>query len=336
MKKITLILLFPFFMASICIKAQTNLSAGDIAFTHFDRDNDDSFSFICLVQINVGTDIYFTDNGWNGSSLGTTEGIIRFTTNDTHIAGTQIIINRTDKNATVYGGSATGSYTSISGSFNLADGGDSILAYQSSTPKTPMVTAFIAGINSDDDNLQANGWHLGSNTSSLTSALPSSLTNGVNALSLFIAGSPLNNATPEGPTGEKENNRYKASALHAGNAADLLTALMNLNNWETNDDVAYTQPSATFTSVLSVHASTFEDDLSVYPNPSSSGNFTLRNSGAALQSVSVADINGRTVYNAGLNGITTDQTLDLNLSSGMYFVNIQSQQASTVKKLIVK
>ena len=76
--------------------------------------------------------------------------------------------------------------------------------------------------------------------------------------------------------------------------------------------------------------------LSVYPNPSNSGSFTLKNNGTALDNINVVDINGRTVYSSALNNVTTDQVFDLNLVSGLYFVNITSEEASTVKKLIVK
>ena len=76
--------------------------------------------------------------------------------------------------------------------------------------------------------------------------------------------------------------------------------------------------------------------LKLYPNPSNSGSFTLKNNGTALDNINVVDINGRTVYSSALNNVTTDQVFDLNLVSGLYFVNITSEEASTVKKLIVK
>lgn len=88
--------------------------------------------------------------------------------------------------------------------------------------------------------------------------------------------------------------------------------------------------------VLSTDEFSLSNALSVYPNPSNNGSFTIKNNGVALQSVNITDINGRSIYSTNLNGITSDQVLDLNLATGLYFVNIQSDEASTIKKLIVK
>ena len=43
-------------------------------------DNPDSFTVVALIQIPPDLDILFTDNGWTGTALYTTEGTYSFTT----------------------------------------------------------------------------------------------------------------------------------------------------------------------------------------------------------------------------------------------------------------
>ena len=88
---------------------------------------------------------------------------------------------------------------------------------------------------------------------------------------------------------------------------------------------------------LSTDEFNFDALVSVYPNPSN-GVITIKNSGIALKSAVVTDINGRTVSSIDLEGTTVDRELNLSsvLSSGMYFMTISSENESTVKKMIIK
>ena len=88
-------------------------------------------------------------------------------------------------------------------------------------------------------------------------------------------------------------------------------------------------------STLSIPEDPIDSALSLYPNPTS-GVFTIKNSSITLHNVKVLDINGRIVYNEHLNGLTENKTLDIDLPSGMYFVRLSSNYASTVKKLIIR
>jgi endonuclease I len=54
--------------------AQTTLSAGDIVIIGYNFDNPDQVKFVPLVDLAAGTVLKFTDNGWNGTALSTTEG----------------------------------------------------------------------------------------------------------------------------------------------------------------------------------------------------------------------------------------------------------------------
>ena len=87
--------------------------------------------------------------------------------------------------------------------------------------------------------------------------------------------------------------------------------------------------------VLSVEETNLENSLEIYPNPSN-GNVTIKNSGIALQTATITDINGRTIATYPLGGIAQDKELSLNLRAGIYFVKLTSNTASTTKKLVIR
>ena len=86
-------------------------------------------------------------------------------------------------------------------------------------------------------------------------------------------------------------------------------------------------------SVLSTNEKTIENALSIYPNPSN-GNITVKNTGIALDTIEIIDLNGRTIAQRNLDGTTSDKELDLStvLSSGIYLARISSETAFTIKK----
>ncbi|OZH51410.1 hypothetical protein AFK68_31215 [Hydrocoleum sp. CS-953] len=137
--------------------AATTLSAGDIAIVGFNFDNPDEFAFTPLVDIGAGTEINFTDNGWQAAgTFRANEGTFTWTAPTDIAAGT--IINPTVS------------------SIAFATGGDQIIAYQgdSSNP------TFIYALNSEGN---PGVWQSDS-TSSNTSALPTGLVNGETAVAL--------------------------------------------------------------------------------------------------------------------------------------------------------
>lgn len=95
--------------------------------------------------------------------------------------------------------------------------------------------------------------------------------------------------------------------------------------------------AATGTKPLGV-ASHVLKDVSVYPNPASS-QFTLEipKAGAQVQ-VAVYDINGQKVLEENYNASASlSESIDVaNLTSGIYFVKIETDGKNTTKKLIVK
>ncbi|MGD1698471.1 hypothetical protein [Dapis sp. BLCC M229] len=137
--------------------ATMRLSAGDIAIVGFNFDNTDEFAFTSLVDIAAGTQINFTDNGWQADrTFRATEGTFTWTAATDIAAGT--IINPTVS------------------SILFSAAGDQILAYQgdSSSPN------FLYALNSEGNP----GIWQSDSTSSNTSALPTGLVNGETAVAV--------------------------------------------------------------------------------------------------------------------------------------------------------
>lgn len=130
--------------------SQTTLSAGDIAVLAYNFDNSDQIVFVPLVDLESGTQIKFTDNGWNGTALTTSEGTYSWTASTPIAKGTIISVLPT--------------------SVAFSTSGDQIFVYQglSTAPN------FIFGLSSRP-------WVTGS-ISSTTSRKPSALTNGTTAI----------------------------------------------------------------------------------------------------------------------------------------------------------
>lgn len=135
--------------------AQTTLAAGDIAIIGYNFDDPDEFAFVTLIDLEAGTAINFTDNGWTaGGAFRTGEGTLNWVAPAAYSAGDII-------NPGV-------------GSMQFSVSGDQILAYQgdSSSP------TFIYAIHSNDI-----GWNADA-TSSNESALPTGLVNGTSAVAI--------------------------------------------------------------------------------------------------------------------------------------------------------
>ncbi|MEZ4857470.1 MAG: HYR domain-containing protein [Flavobacteriaceae bacterium] len=97
------------------------------------------------------------------------------------------------------------------------------------------------------------------------------------------------------------------------------------------------------TFVLTVESLLGKDDIALdnaiamYPNPTD-GQVTLSNtSNIALEKALIYDANGRLVQQIDLRGMATERTFNVSsLASGVYMVQIQSEDAQTVKRLIRK
>ncbi len=152
------------------LAAAAQLTPGDIALVGFRADNPDEFAFVALVPVAGGTQISFTDNGWQASdSFRANEGTFVYTAPSTGLAPGVVVV------VTEPAGPA------------FAASGDQILAYTGSDA----APSFVYALNVEGDA----EWQPDA-ISSNTSALPTGLANGTTA----VAVAELDNVAYTGPT----------------------------------------------------------------------------------------------------------------------------------------
>ncbi len=207
-------------------KINAQLGVGDIAFVVYNTDGDDRWAFVVLEDIPVGETLNFTTTGWTGSAFySNSEETLSVTTGSVIPSGT--IVN-------VSGTTFSPSIGSVSGVKLTPFAGDQIICYQGSIASP----TFIAAINGDYNALDydaATGWNTGSVEGNTTSsALPTGLTNGATALSLFPGVSEIDNA------------RYNCT-LTSGTKVELLSAINNKDNWESSNTTPFDACTGSFT-----------------------------------------------------------------------------------------
>src|SRR5262245_50207250 len=133
----------------------TVLSVGDIAIIQYNSGATDTFTFVFLRDVAVGTTVNFTDNGWlAGGGFRSGEGTVTYTAPGAIAAGTIVTL--------------TG--------LNLDAAGDQIIAYQGN-PATPTILHVVDL--ADGDNAVA-----GDATNDNTTALPPGFALDVNAVAV--------------------------------------------------------------------------------------------------------------------------------------------------------
>ena len=324
-------LLLPF-----CGKAQTTLSAGDIAFTGYNSDGDDSFSFILLAPITSGTVIKFTDQGWSGSALNGTEGEITWTSTSAMSALTIVTILPTGS-----GYASAGSLT-VNTAMSLASGGDQIFALQGTlgTPtfiagvhmsveqSTYPTSGSLTGTDSDWD-----GVAVGGSQSKLSGT---GLTPGFSAVWLYDS---LLTAPGGGTTWEVDNARAKCSAL-TGTVSQVRAKLFQRSYWDYDNGTAFapTSPSCTPTTTT-WNGSTWDNGAptasldAVIASSTTPGSFTCKdltiNSGFSLtMSGTTATINGNVTNNG--NGFAGTGTFTFAASGALSGNTISTEGTVTV------
>lgn len=192
--------------AFTCITPLQAQSAGQVMFTAYNADGNDGFAFVTLVDLANGTTIYFNDNEWNGSAIGsggafnTGEGTMTWSNNTggTIIAGTVITINNANT------ASPSASVGSITGQIDLGTSNEVLYMYLGSNATTP--TAFLSAI--ANDGFGTNG-----------SINNTGLTAGTNATSI---------------TGDEDVMIY-SGAINLTSISAFTTALATASNWTTQD-----------------------------------------------------------------------------------------------------
>lgn len=338
-KLLSILVALPMFLITSSVFSQTTLAAGDIAVIHVRSDTPDRFAFITFVDLDAGTGIYFSDCGADAAGFNTpcTEGAQKYTVPAGGLSAGSIIQyeqSATNPNFAGY------SDARITGSLALSGNGDQITVFQDATSASGGTNAantptfiFIAHNSSTV--------FTGNKTDSNQSSLPPGLSD------VTIPRTALGLGANTGAEAEIDNVIYNGTYDFTGYASEALAlaaakeAFTDPANYYGNNstDTAYTDALAAIPSQINFMVLSTEEVLSnsfaLYPNPTK-GAFTIKNSGVALQSAQVSDVNGRIIATVNLNGMTEDKNIDLNLTTGMYFVKIQSENASTTKKLIVQ
>ncbi|WP_193092502.1 ExeM/NucH family extracellular endonuclease [Halomonas colorata] len=171
---------------------------GDIAVTAV-SGSEKEFQFVVLHGIAEGAEITFTDSGWTGDGFRANEGAVKWTAPaggvapGTVISHTQNADQFSDANSAAVG----------NGSFNLAVGGDQVIAFVGEDTDP----TFIYAIQTNSSEWQETA------TNSNNSALPPGLENGTTAIAV----------------GSARNAAFTADGY--GTADALLAAIGNPDNW---------------------------------------------------------------------------------------------------------
>ncbi|RYF10501.1 MAG: hypothetical protein EOO77_21400, partial [Oxalobacteraceae bacterium] len=175
-------------------------SLGDIAIVGYGADAGvKSFAFVLLADLS-GETITFTDNGWRAAGgFRTGEGTVSYTVPAGTPIGTVVTIS------------------GLTGSFNPSTTGDSIIAYVGDAANPTFLFAV--------DFADANAAYAGDATNTNTSAVPTGLTFGTDALAFAE-----DNAAYSGPL--------------EGSRAEILAAIADETNWTVNDAAGVAYPAS--------------------------------------------------------------------------------------------
>lgn len=210
--------LLPNITNHVVIQPVVNLVAGDIAFTTVRSDDTDQFSVVLLRSVPAGTQIYFTDRGWNSTGTPAIEdfsddGLFIWTASAAYSAGTEIKFLSNGSNVFT---SSLGSVANDAEKVAIsASGGDEILAYQTDGS----TITFIAAIKfADNQDWEADGNPDGGSES----AVPAGLT-----ASHYLL------------LGDRDNGAYRRTATattFTGSTTELRALINNVANWDVDDD----------------------------------------------------------------------------------------------------
>ena len=215
--------------------ASAALVAGDIALVGFQASGvtTDSFSFASLVNVDAGTVLYFTDNGFttgagfrgvSATDNDGNEGLVKYTVGANGLAAGQVVSSLSTNTAngawTLSGliyGTGTGSYAP----FGLSSTGEQFTVFQSSNAQ-PMLSGYTALYNFDNTGAYEAA------TTSGTGQLAPGLVGGTSAILLAS------------PTGANFANFDFGAWIGSADRATWLARMGNSANWTTSSDTTNT------------------------------------------------------------------------------------------------
>ncbi|TXG35141.1 sulfatase-like hydrolase/transferase [Seonamhaeicola maritimus] len=320
--------------------APTTLTAGDIAIVGFKAEgtNNGTVAFMLLKDISATTKISISNRSWKGTQDGWTGDYsvddvwtwtagAAFSSGDIFKLDSDGLVKRVTGDAEVVVGTMSHDHTgkiveSSDGDFDMATGGDGILIYQVDPfvlPTDPNSSSWITGLNTNG------GWGTGGGNTFC--ALPTALTNGVNA-----------NAV-----GTDQDNGIYTGAL-SGAASQLRASINNSANWSTSETTNYNlwAYNETASSVAGEIGSSgtlgvedvLSSDLRLYPNPTSNFvNLSFKQSIQKLE-LELISITGQLIKK--VNGTNANRPrIDVsNLPKGTYILRINADDKLTIEKVI--
>jgi hypothetical protein len=109
-----------------------------------------------------------------------------------------------------------------------------------------------------------------------------------------------------------------------------------LSNYDGSNLVGFAEVAFSGVASLGVNDNVLEQTVKVYPNPAHDFVTISNSADVTINSIEIYDMNGRLVNQIKVDS-TADQTVNVSeLTTGMYFINITSDQATVVKRLIKK
>jgi hypothetical protein len=228
------------FSAALGLAASSVLASpvkGDIAVIMANADAPDSFAWVALKTIDASTTINFTDSSYGNDSGSGFEAFHRFTEHLDAGGGGPLAWSHTSSLAAgtviTWDGTAWSTGSSSGSATIFSASGDQIFAYTGAITDAGGVSSYrgdssaatyLAGINWAN----SAGWISSGAGSTSNSYLPAPLATGAQNLH----------------AGNQDNARYNGPT--SGTASELLTAINDPSNWQTDDAAAYTWDSGNF------------------------------------------------------------------------------------------
>lgn len=236
-RSISISLFFLLFSAALILSpenvtAQTTLSSGDLVIITVNTDGDKTFDFVPLVDLEQNTEIKFTDAPYIAadSELADVEGTITYTAPGAVSAGTVLTYTGLDENGFI-----------SSGSFNLADAGDNIIAFQ--------------GQRSSPTYLYGVGWGRASSVWEYSETSPDNQSDVPPGL-----GETDNTILS---LGTADNTQYDARNGFKGTTNSILSSVSDEANWNEDDESTFLAFSSAFTLVDAPAIAFAETDVNV-------------------------------------------------------------------------
>ncbi|MGJ8743987.1 T9SS type A sorting domain-containing protein [Polaribacter sp.] len=317
----------------------TELTTGDIAILGW-KSGSGKLAFMLLKDITAATKISISNRTWN-NSLNEFSGdfsvddIWTWTAGAAYNSGDIFMLDADGKIKQVLGneevtvGTTSHDYTgkvdqSSDGDFDFSVNGEGILIFQADPfvlPTNSNSSAWITGINT------ALGWGVGGGNSACD--LPTALTNGINA----------NNV------GEKHDFGVYKGAL-TGTPAELRASINNVNNWTFSEVTEYnlwafnktinnTPGDIGVAGTLNV-ANLTSNKLTIYPNPVKDSFAIKFEESQSTVEIEIFTTLGKSVKKIKERTVSAARIDVSNLSAGIYFLSIKSENLKQTHKIIIK